>query len=93
MVIDLREILVERFIITISLIIVVVSDFVIVAAIFVAIWGLRHIAELLGMGKLYLVDALFAVSEIGLLVVYIIFVCGDIYLTYNLIYSKVLEKK
>ncbi len=72
MTIDLREILVERFIITISLIIVVVSDFVIVAAIFVAVRGLRHIAEHLGMGKLYLVDALFAVSEIGLLVVYII---------------------
>ncbi|MFQ6118967.1 MAG: hypothetical protein ACE5KE_03660 [Methanosarcinales archaeon] len=78
---------------TLSLIIVVVSDFVIVAAIFVAVWGLRQIAEHLGMGKLYLVDALFTVSEIGLLVVYIIFVCSDTYLTYNLIYHKVLEKK
>jgi len=93
MAINLKGILAERFIITISLIIVVVSDFVIVAAIFIAVWGLRLIAEHLGMGKLYLVDALFAVSEIGLLVVYIIFVCGDIYLTYNLIYSKALEKK
>ena len=80
---DVKETIIEKIKQTFILIIIVFCDLIVVLSILFCVFVIGHISSVFGMNT-YPINILPILSEIGLIVIFIIFIIADAILTYKI---------